>query len=95
MISSAGDRDEIKGLGLGLGLSSRRKEMLEVELEEGEACSYQNREDYDATVDPDVALSYIVRVFYFLLCSNLCFCCFLVSIFVDFCLFYFVRSMMT
>jgi hypothetical protein len=29
------------------------------------------------------------------LCSNLCFCCFLVSIFVDFCLFYFVRSMMT
>ncbi|WJX85051.1 hypothetical protein P8452_67558 [Trifolium repens] len=56
---SAGDRDGIKGLGLGLGLGSRRKEMLEVELEEGEACSCQNREDYDATVDPDVALSYI------------------------------------
>ncbi|KAJ1412647.1 Zinc finger, CW-type [Sesbania bispinosa] len=33
--------------------------MVESELEEGEACSYQNHEDYDATVDPDVALSYI------------------------------------
>ncbi|KAI5425074.1 cysteine-tryptophan domain-containing zinc finger protein 3 [Lathyrus oleraceus] len=57
---SAGDRDEIKGLGLGLGLGlGRRREMVESELEEGEAYSYQNREDYDATVDPDVALSYI------------------------------------
>lgn len=55
---SAGDRDEIKGLGLGLG--SRRREMVEFELEEGEAFSYQNREqDFDTTVDPDVALSYI------------------------------------
>lgn len=59
---SAGDRDEIKGLGLGLGLGlgSRRREMVEFELEEGEAFSYQNREqDFDTTVDPDVALSYI------------------------------------
>lgn len=63
---SAGDRDEIKGLGLGLGLGlgSRGREMVESELEEGEAYSYQNRDDYDATVDPDVALSYIVRLFF-------------------------------
>ncbi|KAJ7977520.1 CW-type zinc-finger protein [Quillaja saponaria] len=33
--------------------------MEETELEEGEACSYQNNEDYDASIDPDVALSYI------------------------------------
>nr|KYP71330.1 hypothetical protein KK1_010585 [Cajanus cajan] len=33
--------------------------MVESELEEGEACSFQNHEDYDATVDPDVDLSYI------------------------------------
>lgn len=56
----AGDRDAIKGLGLGLGLVGGMREMVESELEEGEACSYQNRdEDYDATVDPDVVLSYI------------------------------------
>lgn len=61
----AGDRDAIKGLGLGLGLVGGMREMVESELEEGEACSYQNRdEDYDATVDPDVVLSYIVRVFF-------------------------------
>ncbi|KAL1351022.1 hypothetical protein HN51_014980 [Arachis hypogaea] len=58
---SAGGRDARKGLGLGLelGLGAGRREMVESELEEGEACSYQNHEDYDATVDPDVALSYI------------------------------------
>ncbi|KAG4928579.1 hypothetical protein JHK84_054132 [Glycine max] len=56
-----GGRDAIKGLGLGLGLGlgAGRKEMVESELEEGEACSFQNHEDYDATVDPDVSLSYI------------------------------------
>jgi len=61
---SAGGRDAIKGLGLGLGLGlgAGRREMVESELEEGEACSFQNHEDYDATVDPDVALSYIVRL---------------------------------
>ncbi|XP_017418316.2 cysteine-tryptophan domain-containing zinc finger protein 7 isoform X3 [Vigna angularis] len=60
MISAEG-RDAIKGLGLGLGLGlgAGRREMVESELEEGEACSFQNHEDYDATVDPDVALSYI------------------------------------
>lgn len=58
----AGGRDAIKELGLGLGLGlggAGRREMVESELEEGEACSFQNQEDYDATVDPDVALSYI------------------------------------
>lgn len=60
---SAGGRDAIKGLGLGLGLGAGRREMVESELEEGEACSFQNHEDYDATVDPDVSLSYIVRAF--------------------------------
>ncbi|KAK7284681.1 hypothetical protein RJT34_19431 [Clitoria ternatea] len=58
---SAGGRDAIKGLGLGLGLGlgAGRREMVESDLEEGEACSFQNHEDYDTTVDPDVALSYI------------------------------------
>lgn len=81
---SAGDRDEIKGLGLGLGLGlgSRRREMVEFELEEGEAFSYQNREqDFDTTVDPDVALSYIVSLFLLPLMCSICFvCCLLVSI---------------
>ncbi|XP_019440848.1 PREDICTED: uncharacterized protein LOC109345981 isoform X1 [Lupinus angustifolius] len=62
MISAAGvgsrsNRDARKGLDLGLGLD--KGEMVESELEEGEACSYQNHEDFDATIDPDVALSYI------------------------------------
>ncbi|XP_019452644.1 PREDICTED: uncharacterized protein LOC109354522 isoform X2 [Lupinus angustifolius] len=35
------------------------REMEDCELEEGEACSYQNHEDYDDNIDPDVALSYI------------------------------------
>lgn len=66
----AGGRDAIKelGLGLGLGLGAGRREMVESDLEEGEACSFQNHEDYDATVDPDVALSYIVRAFLSLFC---------------------------
>lgn len=83
MISAAGGsgRDARKGLGLGLGLGLEVKEMVESELEEGEACSYQNHEDYDATVDPDVALSYIVRVFFtFDFCLHwffvVCFYCF-------------------
>ncbi|CAJ1879051.1 unnamed protein product [Sphenostylis stenocarpa] len=61
LIGTEGGRDAIKGLGLGLGLGlgAGRREMVESELEEGEACSFQNHEDYDATVDPDVALSYI------------------------------------
>ncbi|KAK7396860.1 hypothetical protein VNO78_18022 [Psophocarpus tetragonolobus] len=61
LIVTKGGRDAIKGLGLGLGLGlgAGRREMVESELEEGEACSFQNHEDYDATVDPDVALSYI------------------------------------
>ncbi|XP_042475090.1 cysteine-tryptophan domain-containing zinc finger protein 7-like isoform X2 [Macadamia integrifolia] len=51
---SLGNRDDgRKGLGLGFGVG---EEMEETELEEGEACFYQ--ED-DARIDPDVALSYI------------------------------------
>jgi hypothetical protein len=38
--------------------------MEDTELEEGEACSYHNinnnDDDYDASMDPDIALSYIV-----------------------------------
>lgn len=51
---SVGSRDGRKGLGLGFGVEG---EMEETELEEGEA-GYQNNDD-DATIDPDVALSYI------------------------------------
>jgi hypothetical protein len=55
--------DGRKGLGLGFGGG---REMDENELEEGEACSYRNdNDDYDASIDPDVALSYIVRAFFF------------------------------
>ncbi|XP_010269447.1 PREDICTED: uncharacterized protein LOC104606096 [Nelumbo nucifera] len=50
---SVGSRDGRKGLALGFGVGG---EMDETELEEGEACYYQ---DYDRSVDPDVALSYI------------------------------------
>ncbi|KAE9598258.1 putative transcription factor & chromatin remodeling CW-Zn family [Lupinus albus] len=58
-VGSRSNRDARKGLELGLGLGLEKVEMVESELEEGEACSYQNHEDFDATVDPDVALSYI------------------------------------
>ncbi|KAI9119425.1 hypothetical protein K1719_010100 [Acacia pycnantha] len=53
---SVGSSDARKGLGLSLG---GRVDMEESELEEGEACSYQNNVDFDASIDPDVALSYI------------------------------------
>jgi len=91
---SAGDRDEIKGLGLGLGLGlgSRRREMVEFELEEGEAFSYQNREqDFDTTVDPDIALSYIVSLFLLPLMCSICFILLFTSF--NIVLFYFLRSM--
>ncbi|KAE9589225.1 hypothetical protein Lal_00000301 [Lupinus albus] len=55
---SVGNRDARKGLGFGVVVVGMR-EMEDCELEEGEACSYQNHEDYDANIDPDVALSYI------------------------------------
>ncbi|KAK9280814.1 hypothetical protein L1049_003703 [Liquidambar formosana] len=53
---SLGSRDGRKRLGLGLGFGVGR-EMEETELEEGEACSYQDNDD--ASIDPDIALSYI------------------------------------
>lgn len=45
---------------------SRRDILMDdndAELEEGEACSYHDddNDDDDPTIDPDVALSYIVR----------------------------------
>ncbi|XLR55015.1 hypothetical protein HN51_023317 [Arachis hypogaea] len=53
-------RDARKGLGLGFGGGGRSR-MEESELEEGEACSFQNHEEDldDASIDPDVDLSYI------------------------------------
>lgn len=54
-----GSRDGRKGVGLGLGFGAG-SDMEETELEEGEACSYQT-DDY-STIDPDVALSYIVSL---------------------------------
>lgn len=50
---SIGSSDGRKGLGFGAA-----REMEETELEEGEACFYQN--DADSALDPDVALSYLV-----------------------------------
>ncbi|XP_057964806.1 cysteine-tryptophan domain-containing zinc finger protein 7 [Malania oleifera] len=52
---SVGTRDGRKGLGLGLGFDVRRK-MEETELEEGEACSFQ---DDDPSIDPDIDFSYL------------------------------------
>ena len=59
----------IEGLGVGFGSEG---EMEETELEEGETCSYQNGED--STIDPDVTLSYIVRLL--LISLILCSFCF-------------------
>ncbi|XP_021613070.1 cysteine-tryptophan domain-containing zinc finger protein 7 isoform X3 [Manihot esculenta] len=51
-------RDARKELGLGFGVG---REMEDTELEEGEACSEHNNndDDYEASMDPDIALSYI------------------------------------
>lgn len=60
---SLGSRDEgRKGVNLGLGFRSREGAMEENELEEGEA--FSGHED-DACIDPDIALSYIVRNYFF------------------------------
>ncbi|XP_021675068.2 cysteine-tryptophan domain-containing zinc finger protein 7 isoform X3 [Hevea brasiliensis] len=55
---SLGRRDARKELGLGFGVG---REMEDTELEEGEACSDHNNNDdvYEASMDPDIALSYI------------------------------------
>lgn len=54
-------------LGLGLGLDVGG-EMEETDLEEGEACYYQNHnnddDDDNSSIDPDVALSYIVSLLF-------------------------------
>lgn len=54
--------DGRKGLGLGF-------EMEQTELEEGEACFYSNNR-LDSSLDPDVALSYLVSVFRYLIEFN-------------------------
>ncbi|XP_065861296.1 cysteine-tryptophan domain-containing zinc finger protein 7-like isoform X2 [Euphorbia lathyris] len=54
---SLGRRDASKDPGLGFGGG---REMDDSELEEGEACSDHNNDgNYDASIDPDIALSYI------------------------------------
>lgn len=59
---SVGSRDGRKRIGLGL-------EMEETELEEGEALSCHD-EDEDSTIDPDIALSYIVRIWRIILFAS-------------------------
>ncbi|KAJ4828498.1 hypothetical protein Tsubulata_012463 [Turnera subulata] len=57
---SVGRRDARKELGLGFGGGERAME--DTELEEGEAWSYHNNtnnDDFDASIDPDIDLSYI------------------------------------
>lgn len=54
---SVGSRDGRKGLSLRYGVEGGDMD-LETELEEGEAC-FQNSNDNDSTIDPDVALSYL------------------------------------
>lgn len=56
---SVGSRDGRKGLSLRYGVEGDMD--LETELEEGEACFRNNNDDDDSAIDPDVALSYIVR----------------------------------
>ncbi|KAJ6319805.1 hypothetical protein OIU78_015254 [Salix suchowensis] len=57
---SLGRRDGREELGIGFG---SERDMEDTELEEGEACSYHNinnnDDDYDASMDPDIALSYL------------------------------------
>lgn len=52
----------VSGLGIGLGSGLGRMVDMEenIELEEGEACFA--KDDDDTNIDPDIALSYIVRV---------------------------------
>jgi hypothetical protein len=72
LMISLGRRDARDDLGLGFG---SEREMEDTELEEGEACSYHNintnnDDDYDESIDPDTALSYIVSFFFsFFLCN--------------------------
>ncbi|RVW54546.1 hypothetical protein CK203_071383 [Vitis vinifera] len=55
---SVGSRDGRKGLGLGFGVGREMEDTAE--LEEGEAYYYKDGDDDDgASIDPDVALSYI------------------------------------
>lgn len=54
---SIGSRDDKKELSLRYGIEGGKME-LETELEEGEAC-FQNNKDDDSTIDPDISLSYI------------------------------------
>lgn len=76
---SVGRNDGRKGLGFGIG-----GDMDETEVEEGEACYYQNHDDDDdSPIDPDVALSYIVSFF-----PNL-FTLFQISIIIDVSIFAF------
>ncbi|GAV83365.1 zf-CW domain-containing protein [Cephalotus follicularis] len=57
---SIGSIDGRKGLGfVVVGVGGGGRDMEETELEEGEACSFHNNDDYDAIIDPDIALSYI------------------------------------
>ncbi|KAF5732684.1 hypothetical protein HS088_TW17G00214 [Tripterygium wilfordii] len=56
---SLGTRNARKGLELEFGGGVKRN-MEESELEEGEACSYNNNnDDYNTIMDPDIDLSYI------------------------------------
>nr|KJB47074.1 hypothetical protein B456_008G009600 [Gossypium raimondii] len=56
---SLGSNDARKGVGLGFG----GRKMEEAELEEGEACSYNNNnDDYDATTDPEADLSSLAYI---------------------------------
>lgn len=67
--------DARKGLGLGFRGGGGGREMEENELEEGEASSYRNDNDnYDGSIDPDIAFSYIVSFFFehFFFLSNGC-----------------------
>lgn len=75
MLSVGTEGDERRTLGLGLRYRGGG-EMEENELEEGEAISSL---EYDAIVDPDVSLSYIVR----LLAASLIDCLFLFVIIPD------------
>ncbi|KAL1065607.1 hypothetical protein V6Z11_D12G009200 [Gossypium hirsutum] len=56
---SLGSNDARKGVGLGFG----GRKMEEAELEEGEACSYNNNnDDYVATTDPEADLSSLAYI---------------------------------
>ncbi|KAK6937422.1 Zinc finger, CW-type [Dillenia turbinata] len=89
LMLSVGTSNGRKGLGLGLGFGGGEQMEGTTELEEGEACSYPDEED-DPSIDPDIALSYIVSIFQRIL-YFICWCLTLGNILMSACFHFSVK----